>query len=224
MSRQLMLSVVTFLTLTGCSAATTPSSTDTATQQALAEAAASAQDAQATADACFDAYDTCRAAADADVASCRSQLKDCLPQEAHPGPHCGPPRGKGKGSPHGPNGGQCDGGGPPANGGPPSGGAPPEGQGAPPDGQGGQRGPGGGPGGGPGDGDGGAEPPFCGKVPLPPPEAVRACHDTLDTCLKGGTDPKTCFDADHACTKAAFDAARNGSAGASTSSSDPVVN
>jgi hypothetical protein len=208
MSRQLPLLFVTLLSLTACSSATTPDSSSTT--QALSEAAASEADAKATADACFDAYDTCRSGS-TDVDTCRSQLKDCLPTEAHPGPHCGPPRGKGKGSPHGPHGESCDGGAPPANG---QGG--PGGPREPGDHDGAGRGPGGG-------ADAGPEPPFCAKVPLPPPEAVRACHDTLDACLKGGTDAKTCFDADHACTKAAFDAAREGS-NASTPSSDPSVN
>ena len=211
MFRKLPLVFVTLSTLIACSSATTPDSSSTT--QALAEAAASEADAKATADACFDAYDTCRSSS-TDVDTCRSQLKDCLPTEAHPGPHCGPPRGKGKGSPHGPNGGSCD-----RDGGAP----PPDGQGGPD----GPRGPGDHDGAGPGprpDGDAGPEPGFCAKVPLPPPEEVRACHDTLDTCLKGGTDAKTCFDADHACTKAAFDAARDGGSAGAASSSDPVVN
>ncbi len=221
MSRSLILAMVSFATLTACGV---DSSTDTSsTQEALVEAEASAADAKATADACFSAFDTCRDADGADVEQCKADLKECLPAEAHPGPRCGPPRGKGKGSPHGPNGDQCDGGARPAQGGEQGGqqGQPPpppkdgeEGAGdrpPPPEGgeQGGQgQGAGGPPPGGP-RGDGGGEPGFCKKVPLPPPAELKACREALDTCVDGDGDRKACFDAHHTCVKAAFDAAKS---------------
>jgi hypothetical protein len=44
-------------------------------------------------------------------------------------------------------------------------------------------------------------------VPLPASPELKACHDTLDACVKAGGDRKACFDADRGCVKAAFDAA-----------------
>jgi hypothetical protein len=124
----------------------------------------------------------------------------------------------------GPKGGDCggDGGGPP-KGGPdgtdaPPPPRPPDGTPPPPDADG--DGPKGGPGGPGGDGDGDGPkgpkgpppdgaglPAFCKDVPLPPPAAIAACKAPLDACLSAGTDKKTCFEALHACVKAAFDAA-----------------
>jgi hypothetical protein len=187
-------SILSLSAFVGCSGAATTSSTST-DQAALTEAEASASDAQATIDACRAAFDTCKANAEASATAddCRAQLKECLPAEAHPGPRCGPHRGKGRGNPRGPNG-DCDGGKP--DGDRPDGGPPRDGE---------QRDHGG----------GGKEPGFCKHVPLPPPAEVVACRDAADACIAAGTDKKTCFDAEHACVKAAFDAAK--AAGAASS-------
>jgi hypothetical protein len=229
MFRNGILALFGLAAVTACSAGTT---TDTgATAEALTEATASADDAKATADACFATFEACTKADGADVDACRATLKTCLPADAHPGPHCGPPRGKGKGNPHGPNGGACDKDGgadrpegppppdgsarpegpPPPDGSarpagppPPDGSARPEGP-PPPDGEGGG-----------GKGGHGGEPGFCKKVPLPPPAEVIACRDALDTCVAGTTDDaakKACLETHHACVKAAFDAARTAAAG-----------
>ena len=176
---------VSLAAMTACSsgAGTTTGAT---TSQALSEATASAADTHAAADACFTAFDACRTAAttDADVQACKATLESCLPVEAKPGPHCGPPprRGGRDGMGPGPKGGDCDGGGGP-NGAPDGTDAPPP---PPPD---------------------GGLPGFCKDVPLPPPAAIAACKAPLDACLGAGTDKKTCFDGMHACLKAAFDAA-----------------
>jgi len=209
---------VALTAVTACSSGA-GTTTDSTTSQALSEATASAADTHAAAEACFTAFDACKAAAtaDADVAACKTTLDSCLPAEPRPGPHCGGPRGKGderpgdRGGPGGGAGGpggDCDGGGAPP---PPSGSAaPPAGSDVPPvplppvgdhDGDGDH---GGGVNGPP---PGGAMPGFCKDVPLPPPAAIAACKAPLDACLSAGTDKKTCFDAVHACIKAAFDAA-----------------
>ena len=36
---------------------------------------------------------------------------------------------------------------------------------------------------------------------------MEACHATFMSCIQGATDVTACFDAEHACVKAAFDAA-----------------
>jgi len=63
-------------------------------------------------------------------------------------------------------------------------------------------------------GDGGAPhggpPPYCGMVPLPPPAALIACRKTLESCMETATDDtgrQACVEAEHACARAAFDAA-----------------
>jgi hypothetical protein len=175
---------VALAAVTACSSGAGTTATDT-TSQALSEATASAADTHAAAEACFTAFDACRAAAGADVEACKATLDSCLPAEARPGPHCGPPPGHerpGDGDGAG-GGGDCDGGGPPKGA--------PDGTDAPPP---------------PPPPDGGL-PDFCKDVPLPPPAAIAACKAPLDACLSAGTDKKTCFDAAHACIKAAFDAA-----------------
>ncbi len=192
---------VALTAVTACSSGA-GTTTDSTTSQALSEATASAADTHAAAEACFTAFDACRSAADADVAACKATLDSCLPADARPGPHCGPPRGKGGGRPGdgagdgaaaGGGGGagvDCDGGGPP--------------KGAP-DGDRDHDGPGGAGVNGPPPDSG--VPGFCKDVPLPPPAAIAACKAPLDACLSAGTDKKTCFDGAHACIKAAFDAA-----------------
>ena len=187
---------VSIATLAACSAgADTTAATDTTTEQALTEAQSSYADAHVAAEACFATFDSCRSAAGADLVACKTALAACLPEQAGPGPHCGPPR-KGPG----PGGAGCEGG-PPKDGEPGGDPGPP-----PPPKDGEMNGPP--PGGGPGGDSGGKEPPgFCKKVPLPPPPELRACKDTLDTCVVAGADNKACFDAHHACVKAAFDAA-----------------
>lgn len=205
---------VSIAAVTACSAGA-GTTTDATTSQALSEATASASDTHAAAEACFTAFDACRSAAtaDADVKACKTTLEACLPAEAKPGPHCGPPPGKGgkgekDGMGPGPKGGDCggDGSGPP-KGGPdgtdaPPPPPPPDGTPPPPDADGdGPKGPKGPP------PDGAGLPAFCKDVPLPPPAAIAACKAPLDACLSAGTDKKTCFDALHACMKAAFDAA-----------------
>lgn len=205
MSRTMILAIVSIATVTACAVDATIDGTSA--QQALEEAEASAADAKATAEACFSAFEACREGEGADVEQCRTELRDCLPAEAHPGPRCGPPRGKGKGHPRGPSG-ECDGGARPSGGDegaapppPPPGGQEDGDRPARPQGEAGGQGPRGGQGG---------EPPFCKKVPLPPREDVEACRDALGSCLEGGEARETCFDAHRACMKAAFDAAKAG--------------
>ena len=171
--------LVSFAAVTAaCSAGAATSGAATTSSQALTEATASAADTHAAAEACFTAFDSCKAAATAatDVTACKTTLDSCLPVEARPGPHCGPPPGMGDRRP-GDDDGDHDGPGACGAASPP----PP-----PPD---------------------GGLPGFCKDVPLPPPAAIAACKAPLDECLSAGTDKKTCFDAAHACIKAAFDAA-----------------
>jgi hypothetical protein len=223
--------IIAVAAVTACSSAAPTSTGSTTSDQALAlsEAKSSAAATRAAAEACFTAFHACKSAPGADVAACKTTLDACLPAEAGPGPHCGPKGGKGpkgdrpdgdddrdgkhgpKGGPHGPKGGGLEGGAPPPA--PDGSGAPdPEDDGPPtadadaaepPHAKGDHH---------RGHPDGGADggkgrPGYCSKVPLPPPAAVQACKAPLDACLAGGSDPKTCFDAHHACVKAAFDAA-----------------
>ncbi|MBL0197954.1 MAG: hypothetical protein IPQ09_27815 [Myxococcales bacterium] len=44
-------------------------------------------------------------------------------------------------------------------------------------------------------------------MPLPPPAAVRACHDATRTCVDGGGDRADCFATGRACVRAAHQAA-----------------
>lgn len=210
MSRHVIAAFVSLAAMTACSSGTSTTDSTSEQQQALTEAAASAEDAKVTADACFAAFESCKTADGADLAACKATLKECLPAEAHPGPHCGPPRGKGKGSPHGPNG-DCDGGAGERDGGPAHEHPAPDGD---DDGDADGGRPKGGPGGGGHGGGGGKEPGFCKKVPLPSSPEVQACRDALDACITAGSDHKTCFDAEHACVKAAFDAAAAAAAAA----------
>jgi hypothetical protein len=53
-------------------------------------------------------------------------------------------------------------------------------------------------------------------VPLPSSPEILACRDALDACVATTTGGKTCFDAHHACVKAAFDAAAAAAAPATT--------
>lgn len=214
--------VVSLATVTACSSAAPTATDSTTSDQALAltEAKSSAADARAAAEACFTAFEACKSAPSADVAACKTTLDACLPAEAGPGPHCGAKGGKGpkgdrpdrdgdRDGNHGPKGGGVEGGAPPPA--PDGSGAPdPEDDdpsdadaAAPPHAKGPHHH-------GPRDGgaDGGkGRPGYCAKVPLPPPAAVQACKGPLDACLAGGTDPKTCFEAHHACVEAAFAAA-----------------
>lgn len=168
-------------------------STDTVASQAsaLAGAQCAFHEFNAQADACFVTFQACRDVAGADLEACRAALKACLPA---------PPQGKGPGK------GGCDadggmGHGPLGEGGPHG----PDGdhQGPPPDGGFGPGGPGGHrPHGGGKGGPGGAP-----RI-QPDAAALTACHDALDACLAvTGADAKACFEAEHACNKAAFDAA-----------------
>ena len=200
--------LVSLAAVAACGAtADTSASTASTQEQALTEAQSSYSDAKLAGEACFATFEACKTAADADLAACKDALHACLPKEPGPGPHCGGPHGKGgPGGEHqggGPK--DCDGGRP----GPPppatSGDAPPPapaGGPPPPDGP---RPHGDADGGPPRGGEG--HPDFCKKVPLPPSPELKACHDTLDTCISGGADRKVCMDADRACVKAAFDAA-----------------
>jgi hypothetical protein len=102
--------LVSVAALTACGGATTSTADDTTTAAALSEAKSSAEDTRAAAKACFTTFETCRAAASADIVACKTALGECLPTEAGKGPHCGPPPGKGPRGPKGGGGGDCDGG------------------------------------------------------------------------------------------------------------------
>lgn len=180
--------------LAACAGSDTTTTTSEAAA-ALDTAQCSFQSDHAAADACFQAFQACVTAAGADEAACRATLAACLPP---------PPPGRG---PHGPppdfDGGLrpppppppppgFDGGlPPPPPGGPHGGGC--DGMGPPPGGE-GPRGPGG-PGGG------------GGPLVQPDPVAVQACHDALDACLAASPGDASCFQTEHDCMHAAFDAA-----------------
>jgi hypothetical protein len=130
------------------------------------------------ASACFDTFNSCIAAANADLTACNDALHACLPP-----PPARPDGGMPGGCRGGHGGFDSDGDGRGGFGGP--GGAPPplpDGGLPPPP---------------PGDHHGG-----------PPPidsAAASACHDALNTCLAGDpTDPRTCFDAERQCVQDAL--------------------
>ena len=182
--------------LAACAGSDTTTTTSEAAA-ALDTAQCTYQSDHAVADACFQAFQACITATGADEAACRATLNACLPP---------PPPGRG---PHGPpppdfDGGlrpppppppDFDGGLPPPPPGGPHGGGGCDGMGPPPGGE-GPRGPGGpgGPGGG-------------GPLVQPDPLAVQACHDALDACLAATPGDASCFQAEHDCMHAAFDAA-----------------
>lgn len=212
--RFLVVASPLFLVAVACgdSTTTTDSSTIAVTSdeaQALAGAQDSYASQKAEIDACFTTFDTCKAAAGADAAACKTALDSCLPDTPPPPRECGGREGHGGGrgdgdgtrpAPSGSASGSGSAAPPPAP--PPSASA--SGSAAPPPRE--PRGDGGAPpdcDGGPG----GPKPGFCGHVPLPDSAAIKACHDTLKACVDAGTDRKTCGDAEHACVKAAFDAA-----------------
>lgn len=181
---------VVLVGLAGCAGSDTTTTSEAAA--ALDSAQCTYQSGRAAADACFQAFQACMAVEGADEAACRDTLNACLPP---------PPPGRG---PHGPPPGDLDGGRPP----PPDfdGGEPPP----PPDGMHGGGGcdgladggmpPGGGHRGGPG-GPGG------GPRVEPDAAAVQACHDALDACLAASPGDASCFQTEHDCMHAAFDAA-----------------
>lgn len=217
--RFLVVASPLFLVAVACgdSTTTTDSSTIAVTSdeaQALAGAQDSYASQKAEIDACFATFDTCKAADGADAAACKTALDACLPDTPPPPRECGGRDGHGGGG----AGGRGDGDGtrpapsgsasgsgsaapppppPPASGSASGSAAPPPREprgdgGAPPDCDG---------------GPGGPKPGFCGHVPLPDSAAIKACHDALKACVDAGTDRKTCGDTEHACVKAAFDAA-----------------
>lgn len=89
-----------FRALAGCSAlfafaacgsegaATSSTSDVTALEAELAAAAQSEDSAKSVASACFQTFEACASAAGADVTTCKSELKACLPDVA-PAPSCG---------------------------------------------------------------------------------------------------------------------------------------
>lgn len=228
--RFLVVASPLFLVAVACgdSTTTTDSSTIAVTSdeaQALAGAQDSYASQKAEIDACFATFDTCKAADGADAAACKTALDSCLPDTPPPPRECGGRdghggrgRGDGDGARPAPSGSASGSAAPPppppsASGSASGSAAPPpppapsgsaSGSAAPPPRE--PRGDGGAPpdcDGGPG----GPKPGFCGHVPLPDSAAIKACHDTLKACVDAGTDRKTCGDAEHACVKAAFDAA-----------------
>lgn len=193
--------------LVACSGASPGSlTTGTATSEeaeALAAAAESASSYDAQAEQCGQAFLSCVSAAGADVAKCVAALEACLPGTPPVPPGC-----EGDGDADGPG----DAGMAPPPPPPPAGidGGPPGQQQQqqqpppppPPPPPPGEQGDGGAPHGGP--------PPYCGMVPLPPPAALIACRKTLESCMQAATDDtgrQACVEAEHACAKAAFEAA-----------------
>lgn len=171
--------------------------TATTTDALLQTAQCSKEGFDAAAQACFDAFDTCKAAANADLEACRTTLHACLP----------PPPQRPQGLPGEGGGGNC---GPGGRGG--------HGDGGVGDGDGdhhgggdhGGRGPGGPGGPPPGGPDGGVRPEGGGRGnrPLPENAEVQACHDALATCLAAtGADEAACRATEHDCVHAAFAAA-----------------
>ena len=79
-----------------CGEDDTASSSDElfSTETSIAALRGSSAEAQAAAQACFDAFKTCEASADAGAASCRDQLKACLPDAPPGAPGCGGGRGE----------------------------------------------------------------------------------------------------------------------------------
>ncbi len=64
------------------------------TETSIAALRGSSAEAQAAAQACFDAFKTCEASADAGATNCREQLKACLPDAPPDSPGCGGGRGE----------------------------------------------------------------------------------------------------------------------------------
>ena len=153
---------------------------------ALATAECDAQSSGVAVGACFSTFRTCKAAAGAVEADCRTALDACLPQGLHP-------RARHGGGCH------ADGGRP--EGGPPGGGRPEGGPGGlfgpPPGADGGRRGPGG-PGGHRGHGGGPR-----GSIGVDD-AAVEACRATSDACVAAGGDEATCRDTARSCLHDAF--------------------
>jgi hypothetical protein len=164
----------------GQSSATT-SAPPTVAASALTSSQCSARSFDGAVSGCADAFASCAQAPGADVNACKTALEACLPQA--------PSSAFAHGGPGGNDGDADDG----VDGGAPD----------PTHGDGGcDRGPGGGHGGHGDHGDHG------GHRPAPDPAAIKACHDQLLTCVSAaGADVTACFDADHACTQAAFAAA-----------------
>lgn len=161
---------------------------------ALITAQCDAQASNTAVDACFATFRTCKDAAGAVEADCRTALDACLPegvpQRARHGGGCQGDGGmRGEGGPGHGGGGRPEGG--PLGGlfGPPPGDADGgvRGRGGP----GGHRGHGGGPRGSIGVDD----------------AAVEACRATSDACVAGGGDEQTCRDAARTCLHDAFAAA-----------------
>ena len=172
--------------LVGCAGGTSTTDTAATAADALQTAQCDYQGFRAQADACFQAFDACRASVADDAAkqACRDTLQACLP----PPPPGGPGGAGGPGHRGPPPDGGCDGQGPGGMGGPGG----PGGLGGPPP-------------------DGGLRPDRPGMGPGRPQvddAAVRACRDTLATCLAApGADVKVCHDAERACVQGAFKAA-----------------
>lgn len=165
--------------LGGLTACGTSSTTSTTqTSAALETAQCTFQANRAAADACFATFKTCVSAENADAAACATALQSCLPLPPAP-PDGGIGEGPGPGRGH-------------------------EGHGGPggPGGAGGCQGMDGGEGHGGRGGHGGP-----GPRPEPDAAAITACHDALTSCLAATPGDSTCFDTEHACEKAAFDAA-----------------
>ena len=235
----LILAAVPFALVTACGSGATTDSAQTAVTADEGQALRGAQESYASQkvenDTCFAAFDTCKSAAGADLAACRTALQSCLPDTPPPPPRCGgrdgqggpPPRPRGDGGPVPPPPPSESGSGdrpppppPPASGsadGPPA----PAALGAPPprpsasgdgpprggDGRGGPDDCDGGKGRGP-KGPGHGRPEACGRIPLPAREALKACHDVLRTCVDAAaSDRSACFTAERGCIRAAFDAA-----------------
>lgn len=182
--RKLLFAALT-LTAAACGSDTS-SATVAETTAALETAQCDLGAFEEAAAACRATYDACIAADGADLDACRSALHDCLPP---------PPDHRG----HGP--GDMDGGCSPPD---EAGGLPPP----PPDADGGLPPP-------PRDGhdgpppgaDGGRPPRDGAPIVQPDAAAVQACRDALDACLAADATDVTCRQTEHACVRAAFDAA-----------------
>jgi hypothetical protein len=168
----------------GCSGAVESDTADSASSvesSALEAAENSHGEARGGANRCFETFQACVTAENADVGACRNTLQGCLPARPPHPPECPPP----PPPPQGEGGGDCDGGVRPPP--PPPSGPRPEGP-PPPQGEGGHRPP----------------PPHCARLPLPPPEEVRACHVSLDACIDTADDRQECFQAHRRCMHDAF--------------------
>jgi len=175
------------------------------TQAELETAEAEANTASA-ADACFTTFESCKAAEGADIAACRSALRECLPKAPHPGKHCGHHHGKGRhgkgedgkghhGKGHGSKGHDGRGHDGPHD----EAGEGPDDDGdnvSPPDADGGVAAP-------------GRAPRFCKSVRLAAKADIQACRETLVSCIKADSAPDTCFKAHRDCVKAAFKSAKD---------------